>query len=126
MLDHRTAAVIEAERQRCLAIETRNFEALAALLSDNYLHVHGDGRTGDKADYIEGVRKAPRVPVRDNLVVRLFDETAVLTGDLLNTIHLPDRDEPLIIEATATFVLREMRNDWHFVSGQLTPKRVIV
>jgi ketosteroid isomerase-like protein len=124
--DPSTQAVLKAETQRCQAIAVGDFAALSALLSEDYLHTHGDGRTGDKADYIQGVRNAPRVPVRDNLVVRLFGDTAILTGDLLNTIHLPDREEPLVIEAAATFVLRQTGDAWLFVSGQLTPKRSII
>lgn len=126
MTDARAQAVLDAEARRCAAIAAGDFDTLATMLSDDYLHTHGDGRVGDKADYIKGVRNAPRVPVRDNLVVRLFGETAVLTGDLHNTIHLPDRREPLVIEASATFVLYEIDGEWRFVSGQLTPKRAIV
>jgi ketosteroid isomerase-like protein len=123
--DQREQAVIDAEVSRCRAIAEGDMAKLAALLSDDYLHVHGDGRVGDKADYIEGVERAPRVPVRSNLVVRLFGDIAVLTGDLLNTIEFPDR-EKLVIDTFATFVLREQQGKWAFVSGQLTPKRMIV
>jgi ketosteroid isomerase-like protein len=125
MMDVRQQEVIEAEALRCQAIADGDMRALAALLSDDYLHVHGDGRIGGKADYIAGVERAPRVPVRSNLVVRLFGDVAVLTGDLLNTIDFPDRDK-LVIDTTATFVLRAERGAWTFVSGQLTPKRKII
>lgn len=118
----RSQAVIEAEVRRCAAIAAGDMDGLDALLAEDYLHVHGTGRVGDKADYIDGVRKAPRVPIRDNLRVRLFGDTAVLTGDLLNTIDYPGRPQ-LVIDATATFVLRETTKGWLFVSGQLTPKR---
>jgi ketosteroid isomerase-like protein len=121
----RKQAVRDAEARRCAAIAAGDFVGLAAMLADDYLHIHGDGRTGGKEDYIAGVRKAPREPVRNNLVVRLYGEVAVLTGDLLNTIQLPGRDEPLVIDASATFVLREDGGQWRFVSGQLTPKRPI-
>jgi ketosteroid isomerase-like protein len=125
MTNAREQAVLDAEARRCAAIVSGDFDALAAMLSDDYLHTHGDGRIGDKSDYIEGVRKSPRVPLRDNLVVRLFGDMAVLTGDLLNTIHMPGREAPLVIEASATFVLREHEGQWLFVSGQLTPKQAI-
>jgi hypothetical protein len=121
----REQAVIDAEARRCQAIADRDMVGLAALLSEDYLHVHGDGRIGDKADYIAGVERAPRVPVRTNLVVRLFGDVAVLTGDLLNTIDFQDR-ERLVIDTTATFVLHEIDGRWIFASGQLTPKRSIV
>lgn len=118
----RTQAVIEAENRRCAAIAAGDMDGLDALLAEDYVHVHGTGRVGDKADYIEGVRRAPRVPVRDNLRVRLFGDTAVLTGDLLNTIDFPGRPR-LVVDATATFVLRETESGWLFVSGHLTPKQ---
>ena len=125
MSNERKQAVIAAETRRCKAIAEGDMAALSALLADDYLHVHGDGRIGDKADYIAGVERAPRKPVRSNLVVRLFGDVAVLTGDLLNTIDFPDR-ETLVIDTSATFVLREQAGDWVFVSGQLTPKRKII
>jgi hypothetical protein len=126
MRNQRQQAVIDAEARRCRAIASGDFIALSAILDDDYLHVHGDGRVGGKVDYIDGVRRAPRVPVRSNLIVRLFDNTAVLTGDLLNTIDFPDRPQ-LMIDATATFVLREApQGNWMFLSGQLTPKRSII
>ena len=124
MTDDRAAAVIQAEQRRCDAIAAGDFDALAAMLADDYLHVHGTGHVGDKADYIDGVRRAPRVPVRSNLVVRLFGDVAVLTGDLLNTIQW-ETGETVVIDATATFVLQERDGDWIFLSGQLTPKRTL-
>jgi hypothetical protein len=60
------------------------------------------------------------------MVVRLFGDTTVLPGDLLKTIHLPGRDKPIVLDASAAFVLRETGGAWVFVSGQLTPKRSIV
>jgi ketosteroid isomerase-like protein len=110
MRNEREKGVIDAEARRCQAIADGDMGKLGSLLSDDYLHVHGDGRIGDKADY---------------MVVRLFGDVAVLTGDLLNTIDFPDR-ERLVIDTSATFVLRETDGNWTFVSGQLTPKRKIV
>jgi ketosteroid isomerase-like protein len=121
MADNRVRAVLDAEQQRCDAIAAGNLKALAALLSDDYVHVHGTGRVGDKDDYIKGIEFAPRVPVRANLQVRLHDDTALLIGDLLNTIEYPGRGT-IVIETTASALLRERNGRWIFLYMQLTPR----
>jgi hypothetical protein len=125
MSEARKQAVLDAEAARCAAITAGDMTTLAGMLDHDYVHIHGDGRIGDKADYIEGCIRAPRTPKRDNLKVRIFGDSAVLTGDLLNRIDLPGKGL-IVIDASATFVLRECAGKWIFVSGQLTPKREIV
>ena len=117
--------ILDLERRRCDAIASSDLAALADVLADDYLHVFGSGTHGDKAHYIEGIRRGPRVPVRSNLTVRLYgDDTAVLDGDLLNTLDLPGR-ERRVVDAYVTQVARRDGDAWRFVSFQLTPKRPV-
>ena len=51
----------------------------------------GNGTTKDKTDYIETIRNGPRVPERGRLMVRVYGDTAVMAGDILNRINTPGK-----------------------------------
>jgi undecaprenyl pyrophosphate synthase len=117
-----TEAVLDLERRRCEAIGGADFDALSEVLADDYLHVFGTGPTTDKSGYIKTIKEGPRVPVRSGLKVRLYGDTAVLTGDLVNNISYPGQ-ETRIVHAFCTQVAVKRDGRWQFVSFQLTPKR---
>lgn len=117
-----TNAVLELERRRCEAIGQGNLDALRQILAEDYLHVFGTGPTTDKAGYIDKIENGPRVPVRKELFVRLYGDTAVVTGDLIN--HIRNKDgSTRIVDAFCTQVAVKREGRWQFVSFQLTPKR---
>jgi ketosteroid isomerase-like protein len=116
-------AIEALEKRRATAIAEGNFDALASALADDYLHVYGSGTTSDRAGYIDQVKKAPRVPTRGPLKIRVYGDTAVITGGLLNRIKYPDRPEALL-DTVVTQVARRINGDWKFVSFQITPKVV--
>jgi ketosteroid isomerase-like protein len=113
--------VVDLEARRAAAIGRGDFEALAAVLADDYLHVYGDGNTSDRAGYLEQVKAGPRVPTRGPLKVRIYGDVAVVTGDLLNRIRYPDKPER-ILDTFVTQVARKVDGEWRFVSFQITPK----
>lgn len=114
--------VLELERRRCAAIANADFDALGDVLAEDYLHVFGTGPTTDKPGYIAAIKAAPRVPVRDNLRVRVYGDAAVLTGDMINNITPPGQ-ETRVVQAFCTQVAAKRDGRWQFVSFQLTPKR---
>jgi len=114
-------AIEALERRRAAAIAASDFEALANVLADDYLHVYGSGTTSDRAGYIDQVKKAPRVPTRGPLTIRVYGDAAVITGGLLNRIKYPDRPEALL-DTSVTQVVRRVNGEWKFVSFQITPK----
>ena len=117
--------IIELEKRRCRAIADGDFDALADVLADDYLHVYGTGSYGGKQAYIEGIRRGPRVPIRTNLRVRMYGgDTAILNGDLLNTLNFPDRPTR-VVDTYVTQVARRDQGTWRFVSFQITPKRPV-
>jgi ketosteroid isomerase-like protein len=79
-----TAELLALEEQRCDAINRQDWDALAALLTDDLVHVHANGLTQDKAVYLQHVSSRPRRTERRDLVVRLHGDTAVMTGKLTN------------------------------------------
>ncbi len=48
----------QLESARADAIAAGNLEALAAMVTNDYIHVDADGRVRDKAGYLEAVRSA--------------------------------------------------------------------
>jgi hypothetical protein len=57
--------------------------ALGALLADDWLLTHSDGRTQDKADYLRELARGARTNagiVNEGIAVRVYGETAVITG----------------------------------------------
>lgn len=79
-----TAELLALEAQRCDAINRQDWDALAAMLADNLVHVHANGLTQDKAVYLQHVSSRPRRTERRDLVVHVHGDTAVVTGKLVN------------------------------------------
>lgn len=114
--------VLELERRRCAAVAAGDLEGLAETLTDDYLHVYGSGTTSGKSDYVAELKAGPRTHDRSNLNVRVYGDTAVVTGDISNTIRHPDRPVR-VVEAFVTQVAVKQDGAWRFVSWQITPKR---
>jgi hypothetical protein len=73
-------AVIVAEHERCRAVSEEDWAALDALLDDSLTHTHMNGRVDSKHALLANLRARPRILTRGPLEVRLFGETAVMTG----------------------------------------------
>ena len=116
------ADVLDLENRRCAAISSHDFDGLRGLLADDYMHVFGNGVIRDKEEYVQTVTVSPRVPERSNMVVRVYGDTAVLVGDLLNTITREDGRVD-VVDAVATQVAVRKGGKWQFVSCQLTARR---
>lgn len=110
----------ELELARCTAISAGDVDALEAMLSDDYVHVHMNGRLDDRAGHLHAVSSRPRQTTRGELTIRLWGDAAVLTGELTN--RMKTRDDG--IRETHAFCHQvAVRSDgaWRFVSVQLTP-----
>jgi uncharacterized protein (TIGR02246 family) len=114
--------LLELEQRRCAAISAGDVEALSALLSDDYVHVHMNAAVDDRAGHLDGVAKRPRQTTRGELQVRVYGELAVLTGELTNQMVVPGQ-EPRVMRAYCHQVAVRRDGGWRFVSTQLTPLR---
>ena len=115
--------IIALEVRRCNATSTGDLQALHDILADDYLHVTGGGSIMNKADYLAWVKQLPRHHQRGGLTVRLYGDTAVVVGELLN--RLRDKAGDRVIETVVTQVARREANHWRFVSFHITPKAPI-
>lgn len=82
-----TEKLRDLERRRCAAISAADADALRALLTDDYAHVHATGRVDDLDTYIEVVVERPRTTERGDFSIRQYGDAAVLIGDQYNTIN---------------------------------------
>lgn len=108
------------ELRRCEAISSGDVDALTAMLSDDYVHVHMTGRVDGRAGHIGAVASRPRRTTRGELTIRVWDDLAVITGELTNHMTVPD-GETREVHAYCHEVAVRTGGTWRFVSIQLTP-----
>lgn len=104
--------VLRLEREMMDAIRNKNAKALEPLLFDDFVYRSPEGEVG-RADFLKNITALPgrilSVEGKD-LRVRLFGETAVLTGVQLTVLRTDDGKElESIVAFTDIFVRRERR-----------------
>ena len=106
--------LLALEARRCNAISTGDVAALEAILSEDYVHVHMSAAVDDLKGHLHAVSKRPRTTTRGELLVRVYGDLAVLTGEQTN--HMTDGRMRAFCHQVA------VRRDgtWRFVSTQLT------
>ncbi len=108
------------EAKRCAAITGGDVDTLKAMLTDDYVHVHMTGHVDDRAGHLKAVSSRPRRTERGDLLVRVYGDLAVITGELTN--HMTGADgQTNASKAYCHQVAARLGGDWKFVSIQLTP-----
>jgi ketosteroid isomerase-like protein len=79
-----TEELLRLEEERCRAVSAGDVDALGRLLTDDLTHTHVTGRTEDKEVYLAALGGRPRTTTRRDLTVRVYGETAIMTGTLVN------------------------------------------
>jgi ketosteroid isomerase-like protein len=76
------------EAARGAALINEDWNALAALMSPDLVHIHANGAVEDRETYLEGVRTrlAFKKFERESLTVRGFGSHAIATGALRQTV----------------------------------------
>ena len=112
------AEVRDLETRRQAALVALDMDALADMFADDIVHVHTNGMVHDKAAILGHIRGRAQFAAVDrrNLSVRVYGDTAVLTGNLINTLRIPGEEQPRIMNAFATQVARRIDGAWRFVS----------
>lgn len=111
-----TDAILALERRRCAAIGATDAAALREILTDDYLHVHANGRIDDLATYISAVVQRPRRCERGPITVRQYGAAAVLVGEQINTFET--HKSVVVVQQVAV----RQAGMWRFVSTQVTRK----
>lgn len=96
--------ILTLEERRCEALTSGDVDALGALMTDDLVHVHGDGRLEGKADYLNGVKnkyKFHRIE-RGELSIRDYGDIVVVVGPLSQTVSVNGVDKLNNIKAVST------------------------
>ena len=73
-------AVLDLERRRIAATNSRDQAAMRALLAPEFMQVHTTGRVDDAATFVGDLAKSGRQIISREPRVRLYGDTAVVTG----------------------------------------------
>lgn len=116
------AEVIRLEEARCRALVAADIEALDRLVADDVVHVHANGKADDKAAYLEMVTSAIRFlsAERERLDVRVYEDVAVATGALKQSIEATATGQRMDMHVMTTQVWRLQAGSWRQVSFQAT------
>lgn len=123
--------LLDLEQQRCDAIAAGDVDTLSGMLRDDYVHVYGGGLSSGKAEWIDHISEVPRIPERVDLNVRVYGDTAVITGKMINRIRPNDDAKPAAaigkrvpikedVQAFATQVAVRTDGEWQFCTFQMT------
>lgn len=122
MQDHRIDEIAEAETVRRRSLVNRDWATLAALLSDDLVHIHATGLIDDKTAYLEGVKtKLDFLNVeRISFDVRVHDGWAIATGVLKQSVRIKGPETVVEFEAATTQVWIRSNGHWLLSSFQAT------
>lgn len=112
--------LLALETRRCNAISVGDIDALARMLSEDYVHVHMNAAVDDRNGHLQAIAKRPRRVERGEINVRVFGDLAVLMGEQINFMQQADGSMRRVCAYCQQVVLRNA-GVWRFVSFQLTP-----
>jgi Domain of unknown function (DUF4440) len=113
-----SAALLELEKCRLKAMNESDPVALLELLGDDHVHVMANGFVTDKGGVAASLRSIPRVVEPREPMIRIYGDTAVMTGSQVN--HEQINGESRTIKLFVTQVARRIDGRWKFVSMQAT------
>ena len=96
--------ILRLEENRLAALRTGDVAALAELMADDLVHIHGNGHMDDKAAYLQGVRDKytfHRIE-RGDLKVRIYGDLVVVNGPVSQAVSVTGIDKINEIRAMAT------------------------
>lgn len=92
------------EEQRCKALTSGDVDALGALVSEDLVHIHGNGHMDGKTDYLYGVANKYKFHSieRGDLKIRVYGDFAVVNGPLQQVVSVNGVDKLNNISAVVT------------------------
>ncbi|MFQ4144512.1 nuclear transport factor 2 family protein [Chlorogloeopsis sp. ULAP02] len=114
--------VEQLEERRYQAMLAQDITLLEHLLSEDLSYVHSTGLVDSKASYITFVRSGGvqyQKIERENVLVRTYSDTAVVTGRILMTVVI--KGEVRFIDNVFVNIWEKRNQGWQFVHWQSTP-----
>lgn len=116
------AELISLEERRCVAIDTRDLETLAALVTPRYIHVHASGRIEDRATWLDNLRHVQeRQTLRAHLKVHLDGSIAIMVGEIVTTMRRDGDERSRRLTGIAVQAWLSTSAGWRLASFQFTP-----
>lgn len=116
------AEVMELERQRRAALVAGDRPALEALLSEDLLHIHTDGKADTKGYFLDQLGKRVRflsiTPGAEQAIVR--DGCVVISAELALVVQAQGMDAPLNMQNRVLSVWAREGDAWRQVAYQAT------
>jgi ketosteroid isomerase-like protein len=107
------------EQRRSDAMAAADGDTLMQVFAEDFILVHGDGTVDDRAGAIESARRLPRrVVVPRDLTIRVFGDTALLTGPVTLAIQLAGEER--LMRVYIGQVARHDGQGWRFIWSQVT------
>lgn len=116
-------AILALESARQRALIDGDIAALDAMFEESLVHIHAPGVVHTKAMLLEhtATRRAYVEISRGELTVRVFGDTAVMTGSMVNRLRNPDASERTVAGEVTQVLVRGADGVWRFASFQMTP-----
>lgn len=114
------AELVAREQDRCRAFQELDETAMRDLLTDDYTHVHMNGRLEDKAAFMAAFKNRQRVVTREGLNVRIHGDAAIMTGRML-TSRKTDTGAEEILDSFATQTWVRQPDGWKLAAIQVGP-----
>lgn len=109
------------EERRFAAMMRRDTEALAGILADDLTYTHSSGQLETKGQFLESIRSGAiqyTAILPEGLDVRLYGDTAVVTGKGTFKVRMQGEDRSLPLRFTDVYVRRG--DGWQMVAWQST------
>lgn len=108
------AEILRLEQQRRQALVDGDVAALGQLMSEDLVHVHGNGKRDDKAGYLKGVQDKYRFYRidRGEMDIRVYDGCVVTCGPLSQTVSIDAGASRKEVAAVATQVWISTGQGW--------------
>lgn len=115
-------SVLDAERQRCTALENDDFATLKDLISPDIIHTHTRGNTDDFDSFFHHVQNRIEFVQckRGPLTVRIIGTVAIMTGPMQNIVRLRGDSEDINVSAQVMQVWESQDDRWRLIRFQAT------
>jgi len=114
--------VLDAERERCTALENDDFATLNELISPDIIHTHTRGNTDDFGSFFHHVQNRIQFVqcTRGPLTVRIIGTVAIMTGHMQNVVRLRGESEDIDVAAQVMQVWEWQGDRWRLIRFQAT------
>jgi hypothetical protein len=120
-MSHSPETIEDLEQQRFAAMTSGDTEALETLLSESLTYTHSHSGTDTKAVFLDNIRDGPvayREAERFATEIRVFEDTALVTGRAKLAVVFKERPIDLDVRYTAVWV--HTSAGWQFEAWQST------